>query len=445
MLHKKLFLFAHQVQHRDFFQTYKFVMKNQWLSYEEQMLQQENQLHKMINFVYDNVPYYRNIFKGLNLSPDDIRTIDDLEKLPIITKDIIKANWEDLKPINLSSMKYKINSTGGSTGTPFKYRLLNADRFLDATLFYRGWGNGGYELGDKMVFLAGSSLDVGSKSVITKKAHEISRNLRKLSSFDMGTEEMQKYTNVINSFKPKFLRGYPSSINFFASYLKENDVEIISPSAVFTTAEKLMPPMRKNIEEAFDCHVYDAYGLNDGGVGAYECSEHNGLHIDTERSIMEVVDDSGAQVNEGIGSILATSLHNYAMPFIRYDTGDMGHIVEDVCGCGRGSMLLKEVMGRSVDVLLTPEGKSVHGWFFLMIFWEYCKGIKEYQVVQEQIDKIVIKIVQEDNFDEKQIEIIRDIIKRKSSGWDVEFRFVDEIERTKAGKCKFIINSMGED
>ena len=157
---------------------------------------------------------------------------------------------------------------------------------------------------------------------------------------------------------------------------------------------------------------------------------------------MEVVDDTGSQMKDGIGSILATSLHNYAMPFIRYDTGDMGHIVEDVCGCGRGSMLLKEVMGRSVDVLLTPEGKSVHGWFFLYIFWEHCKGIKEYQVVQEKIDKIVIKIVQDDDFDEKQIEIIRNIINRKSRGWDVEFRFVDEIERTKAGKCKFIISNL---
>ncbi len=204
-----------------------------------------------------------------------------------------------------------------------------------------------------------------------------------------------------------------------------------------------MPSMRKNIEDTFCCDVYDAYGLNDGGVGAYECKEHTGLHIDTERSIMEVVDNTRSQMEEGIGNILSTSLHNYAMPFIRYDTGDMGHIIGAVCGCGRGSRLLKEVRGRSVDVLLTPEGKSVHGWFFLYIFWEYCKGIKEYQVVQEKIDKIVVKIVPEDDFDEKQVEMIKEIIKRKSNRWDVEFRFVDKIERTNAGKFKFIINNLG--
>ena len=442
MFNRSLFIVAHQIGDRNFYPTYKKVVKTQWKTHDELKDDQEKQLQSLINFVYRNVPYYHKLFDYLKLSPNDIRKIEDLEKLPILTKDIIKKNWEDFKPINLDTMKFYTQSTGGSAGTPFQYRLLKYDRFFLGAMLYRGWGYAGYELGDKMVFLAGSSLDVGANSFIVKKAHEVSRNIRKLSSFDMGQDEMQKYAGVINSFKPRFVRGYASSINFFANYIKDNDIEIISPSAVFTTAEKLMPPMRKNIEEAFDCQVYDAYGLNDGGVGAYECSEHNGLHIDTERSIMEVVDDTGYQMKDGVGSILATSLHNYAMPFIRYDTGDMGHIIEDVCGCGRGSMLLKEVMGRSVDVLLTPEGKSVHGWFFLFIFWQHCKGIKEYQVIQKKIDKIVIKIVQEDNFDEKQIEIIRDIINRKSSGWNIEFRFVDEIERTTAGKCKFIISEL---
>ena len=442
MLNRNLFIAVHQVGDRNFYPTHKKVVKSQWKKYNELKEEQEKHLQALINFVYINVPYYRKLFIDLKLSPDDIKKIEDLEKLPILTKDIIKQNWGDFKPVNLGTIKYSKNATGGSTGTPFNYRQSKYDRFFGGAMLYRGWSYAGYELGDKMVFLAGLSLDVGANSFIVKKAHEISRNIRKLSSFDMGQDDMQKYAGVINSFKPRFMRGYASSINFFANYIKENDVEIFFPSAVFTTAEKLMPHMRKNIENNFGCDVYDTYGLNDGGVSAYECSEHNGLHIDTERSIMEAVDDTGSQMKDGVGSILATSLHNYAMPFIRYDTGDMGHIVEDVCGCGRGSRLLKEVIGRSVDVLSTPEGKSVHGWFFLFIFWEHCKGIREYQVIQEKIDKIVIKIVQEDNFDEKQIEIIRDIIKRKSSGWNVEFRFVDEIKRTKAGKYKFVISKL---
>lgn len=442
MLQKPLFILAHQAQYPKFHSTYKNVVKNQWKSYDEQKLQQEKQLRHMINFAYENVPYYHRLFKELNISPEDIRTIEDLEKLPILTKDIIKANWEDFKPTNLSSMKYIEQATGGSTGTPFKYRLLKSDRFLSAALLYRGWGYAGYELGNKMAFLAGSSLGVGTKSVLDKKIHEVTRNIRKLSSFDMGENDMKQYNDVLNSFQPKSIRGYASSIYFYAKWLQENDIKVHNPDYVFTTAEKLLPYMRETIGNAFDCDVFDAYGLNDGGLSAYECMEHNGLHIDTERSIMEIVDDNGSQIDEGTGDILATSLNNFAMPFIRYQTGDMGHIIEEKCGCGRESKLLKEVLGRSVDILVTPEGKSVHGWFFLYIMWEYCKGVKEYQVIQKQLDEIVMKLVVDENFDEGQLNKIKEIVREKSNSWDLEFKFVDQIERTKAGKYKFIISEL---
>jgi phenylacetate-CoA ligase len=444
MFHKQLFIAAHQIGDRNFYPTYKKLVKNQWKSYEELKEEQKKQLRNMINFAYKNVPYYHNLFDNLKLSPDDIKKVEDLEKLPILTKEIIKQKWEDFKPVNLNKMRYYEAATGGSTGTPFKYRLYKFDRFLGGALLYRGWGYGGYELGDKMVFLAGASLDIGKKSYLAKRVHEIARNIKKLSSFDMDEKEMQQYVNIINSFKPKFIRGYASSIYFFAKWIEESNIEIHQPMAVFTTAEKLYPNMREKIKDVFNCDIYDAYGLNDGGIGAYECSEHSGLHIDTERSIMEVVDEDGNQLENGEGEILATSLYNYAMPFIRYDTGDLGHIIDDVCGCGRGYKLLKELVGRSVDVFVTPEGKNVHGWFFLYIFWEYCKGVKEYQVVQEKLDKIVIKIVPEDDFDEGQLDKIREIIRERSEGWNVEFEFVDEIERTGAGKYKFIINEMSE-
>ena len=442
MLRKGFFIMAHQCYDTSFYSSYKKLVKHQWKPYVELKQDQERQLRQMIGFAYKNVPYYHRLFKGLGFTPEDIRTVEDLEKLPILTKDIIKNNWNSFKPANLSSMKYCNPATGGSTGTPMQYRLSKQDRFLGGALLYRGWGYGGYELGDRMVFLAGSSLDVGTKSILATKVHEIVRNLKKLSSFDMGESEMRDYAQGLNTFCPRFIRGYPTSIYFFAKWLDENNISVPSSDAVFTTAEKLFPHMRKTISDVFCCDVFDTYGLNDGGISAYECPEHSGLHVDTERSIMEVVDPEGLQVDSGQGLILATSLNNYAMPFIRYDTGDLAHIIEDVCSCGRGSRLLKEVIGRSVDILQTPEGKNVHGWFLLYIFWEYGEGIKEYQVIQETLDKLVIKIVPEDDFNEKQLDLIRDVINSKSDKWNVEFRIVEDIGRTEAGKYKFIISKL---
>ena len=202
--------------------------------------------------------------------------------------------------------------------------------------------------------------------------------------------------------------------------------------------------MRAQIEDVFGCDVYNTYGLNDGGVHAFECREHKGLHIPTERSIMEVVNENGEQLTNGDGKILATSLYNYSMPFIRYDTGDLGTITDQACSCGRGYKLLKDVVGRSVDIFVTPDGTNIHGWFFLYVFWKYSKGIKEYQVVQEKLDKIVIRIVRDESVNDIQLDKIRETIMEKSKEWVVEFKFVESIDRTKSGKYKFIINELNK-
>lgn len=444
MLSKSIFVLSHEAVEPNFYPVYRHLVKNQWRKPDEIKKEQESYLKNAIRFYYDNVPYYHRLFKSLSLMPDSISTVKDLEKLPILTRDMIKKDLDDFKPKNLRWIRNSELATGGTTGTPFKYRLSSLDRFYGGALMYRGWGYGGYELGDKMVFLGGSSLGIGTKPNIVKRVHEIGRNIRKCSAFDMGEKDMEQYVRVINEFKPRFIRGYAGSIYFLAKWISENDVKVHCPEGVFTTTEKLYPNMRKMIGDVFYCDVYDNYGLNDGGVSAYECSSHMGLHIDSERSVMEVVDENGDQLEEGEGRILATGLHNFAMPFIRYDTGDIGHIIRDVCGCGRGHGLLKEVIGRSADTMFTPEGKNVHGWFFLYIFWENCTGIKEYQVVQESIDRLEIKMVIEEGFDERQLDKIREIVRSRSEGWKIEFMLVDKIERTGAGKFKFIINKLYE-
>jgi len=441
MISKLIFIMAHEMGDLRFYSTYKSLMRNQWRPYEELKNEQEKQLRHMINFVYHNIPYYHKLLDSLHLRPDDIRKKEDLQKLPIITKEVINKNWDDFKPLCLSKIKYYQRSTGGSTGTPFKYRLEKFDRFLGGALMYRGWGYAGYGLGDRMVFFGGSSLRITTGSSLSRFSHEISRNIRMLSSFDMDEENLIKYVHTINKFRPKFMYGYASSFYFFAKWLEQNGLEVHAPKAIFTTAEKLFPNMRKKIEDAFRTEVYDAYGLNDGGVSACECSEHLGLHIDMERAIMEVVDENGDQIESGQGRIIATSLHNHAMPFIRYDTGDIGHVILDICGCGRQYKLLKEVVGRQQEILSTPDGKHIHGEFFTHIFWEI-DGVKEFQVIQRNSDRLIIRIVPDENFDKKQLEVIKEIIRKRSELWQIDFEFPDKIERTRAGKYKFVIKEI---
>lgn len=444
MIRKLLLITSHNLNDSRFYKTYRMVQQSQLKKYEELKKEQEKQLTKILQFSYKYVPYYHDLFKKLNLDPKEIKEVKDLEKLPVLTKEIIKRNWESLIPVNLTKIKYINKSTGGTTGTTLIYRVTKFERILQWAILYNIWGWSGYKLGDKVLILGGSSLVPCKRNKMTKFIYKLLRNFVYISAFDMNEENMNRYVTIINKYKPKIGYGYPSAWQLLAKFIKVNNLKIFSPSAIFTTSEKLYSPMRKEIEDAFKCNVYEYYGLNDGGISAHECPEHSGLHINTERSILEVIDEKGNQVDNGEGRILATSLYNYAMPFIRYETGDIGSILSEnkICRCKRGYRRLKEIKGRSVDVLVSPEGKNIHGWFFLYIFWEYCKGIREYQVVQENLDKIVIKIVPESDFDDKQLDKIREIVKGKSEGWNLEFKFVDKIERPWSAKYKFIINKM---
>ena len=439
MWSKLLFVAAHEWGNRHFYPLYRQLVRNQWRPYAELKAEQEKALRLMVRFAYENVPYYHTAFRQRNVQPDDIRVIEDLEKLPVITKQIINQHWEHFKPRNLDRMKYTENATGGTSGTPFTYRLGNYDRFFSAALTYRGWGYAGYQLGDRMMMLAGASLDVGKKSRAAARFEETLRNVKKRSSFDMSDDALQAYAHTVNSFKPKFVRGYPSALHVFAQWIEANGIGIHAPKAVFTTSEKLFPRMRRTMESVFGCDVYDGYGLNDGGLSSYECAEHCGMHVDTERSVMEIIDENGHQIDEGEGTILATALHNYAMPFIRYDTEDIGALTADSCPCGRGYRLLRELVGKSVDVLITPEGTHVHGWFFALLL-EHAKGVKEYQVVQDTIDTVTIRIVPDVGFDSHEMDVIRKHVHERSAGWHVELALVDRIDRTQAGKYKYIVN-----
>ena len=337
------------------------LINNRYEPYLKLIEQQEKHLTKLISYVYKFVPYYKTLFDNHKINPSEIKTIKDLERIPILTREIIQNNIDKFKPKRgfIKFIDYFEYPTGGTTGTPLMYKISRMDRIMAASLLYRGWSNAGYELGDKMVFLSGSSLSMNSKNKLWLKTQEFFRNTKKLSAFDLDKESMAKYCEIINDFRPKFIRGYPSAIYFFSKYIEEFKIEIWSPKAILTTSEVLHPEMREQIEKTFNCRVFDAYGLNDGGVSAFECDQHNGLHIDGERGILQVVDDNGKNIDNGMGSIIATDLYNYVFPFIRYDTGDIGEIEQKSCSCKLNTPRLIKIIGRSVDVLVTPEGKSV--------------------------------------------------------------------------------------
>lgn len=398
--------------------------------------QQDAQLRILIDYSVKNVPYYRQLFCDLGLTPEDIKGAEDLVKLPILTKEIIRKDPSSFIPINFRD-KFFLNSTGGSTGVPLTYRLSNGCYARGVAIFLRGLGYAGYHLGDKLAIVAGTSL-VSSSNTLKGKLQDYVLNYKHYLTCGMDEDALLSYYNHLRCWKPHFLRGYASSLYLLAKFLDENSLDLgFRFKGIFSTSELLTQQSRLVIEKVFKTKVFDNYGLNDGGVSAYECSQHKGMHIDFERAVMETVDEGNNPVKNGLGKILATSLYNYAFPFIRYDTGDLGIISEERCTCGCERPLLKEICGRSNDYLKL-NGKIIASVYPLMKKVD----VEYYQIIQISSNEVEIRLIKGKTFSQEDESFITDWLTRHGGNVKVSFKEVTPSYKNEANKHKFIINEV---
>jgi phenylacetate-CoA ligase len=403
----------------------RFFEKTQWWKPKELEDYQNKRLRALIKQAYKNVPYYHSLFKSLNLYPEDIKTEGDLSKLPILTKEEIKRNPDSFLAKNIPPKSVIKETTSGSTGKVFVYIIDKCVLSTYRALGLRGWGFAGYFLEN-----------------ITFKAN---RNLP-LSSYNMDDRTVKNYVHQILKFGPNFIRGYPSSIAIIANYLIEHNIQDIKPIAVLTTAETLYKRDRELISNAFGCDVFDQCGCNDGGENLCECKEHAGYHIGVERAIHEFVAEANEPIpNNKIGHIILTDLWNYAMPLIRYDAGDMGTPTDEMCPCGRGLPLLKSLEGRSIDRIVLPDGNLIPGLTLTDALDMYGMEdkIREYQIIQEEINKFTINIVKNEGYNnESSAEIHNFFVGHLGAPVNVKINFVDNIPRTNANKRKIVISKV---
>ena len=419
-----------------------FFEKSQWWKPEDLQVYQNTKLKSLIHHAYTHVPYYRDVFRCLALSPSDIKTKEDLVKLPVVTKEEIRKSPERFIAQNIPPASLIPAATSGSSGKVFGYFINKNVVSTTRSLALRGWGFSGYRVGDKIATLAGSALLSENMPFYKKIRFKFSHNLP-LSDYNLTDERMKEYLQQIQKFNPKYLRGYPSSLELLAEYALNHGIDAINPAGIMTTAETLTKSQRELLSSAFHCEVFDQFGCSDGGAMDYECDQHRGYHISVERSVHEFLDDTGYPVSSGEnGHIILTDLCNYAMPFIRYDAGDMGVPTDRVCPCGRGLPLLDRITGRTAEQIVLPDGKYLPGLVLTDIF-EHSSvvgAVLDYQIVQERVDKIVINIVRSDQYSPAISDVIQKYL-RGQVGKDIEiqFNFLHEIPRTDANKRRIVI------
>lgn len=312
-----------------------------------------------------------NYFNDLRKAVPLFSQVERFEDLPVLDKRFINTHRDQL--INASYKGKRVRKkTGGSTGEPLVYFTgVEAQSYLWAGLLL-SWEAAGYKLGEKVAFLAGSSLfGTGYKQRLYYRL----LNVTVMNAFDLSEIRLREYASQLSNNGFRLLYGYASAIHRMARlYLDAGQTLPNSLRGVVCTAETLTPAMRADIEQAFGAPCFSQYGCHDAGVSAFECEERNGFHLISSRCHAEVLDG---------GRLVATDVTNRAMFMPRYDTGDLVQMSNRTCSCGRGLPLIDKVIGRQNDIVTDPTGSVVHSEFFTHMFREESR-IQAFQIVFDE-------------------------------------------------------------
>ncbi|MEW5803023.1 MAG: hypothetical protein AB1847_13060 [bacterium] len=409
-----------------------FLLESQYWPLDKLKRYQWEKLKKILEYSYENIPYYHELFQRKNIKPQDIQTPHDLHKIPILTKSIIQENIDDLVSNSIDKSQIILNSTGGSTGTPLNfYQDQSFVDWADAART-RAWKYfPGLEKDEFEAVLWGSERDIGKGLNLSRVLYYALRegNLN-LNTFDLDSQLIKKYFLYFWFMKPRILRGYASSLFYIAKFIEENNIRINYPQSIVSTAECLWPSMREKIEQVFNAKIYNSYGCREVSQIATECEEHKGLHIVMENQYVEVIDND----------IIVTNLNNYAMPFIRYKIGDMAQgISEEPCACGRNSSRLIDLMGRDNENIVLEDKKVINAIFFQYLFFGN-KSVEKFQVIYfKKVNKLQIRL-QLSSESEEILEIIRKKIYNNFKFNNIEIVKTREFVSTPSGKFRFVFS-----
>lgn len=411
-----------------------------WGRAELEKLQWEK-FKQLLEHASQNVEWYRRRFAETGITPDDIKGYDDLPKIPILTKDEVRRSTTELIADGIDEKDLIVRGTGGSTGVPL--RVLWDERCYIATraatvrwLKYAGAD----EIADRRVWVKRGTYRRGSDGSDFFGQYYPTENEMMLSSTNMTPSVLREYVRKLRSFRPKAILGYSSAIYMLATYVYENGIDDVHIDVAQTSADTLWPKYRKIIETAFGGKVFDVYGLAERVCSASECERHEGMHIDMEMCLVETIDEDGRHVFDEEGEIIGTNLENYAMPLIRYRVNDLGKLSSRTCPCGRESVLLDGLVGRTTDMVTTPDGRK----FRLVFVYDIglsVPGVREFQFVQPSTDLLTVNMVKREGVEcvdtTTFLEMVRSLLGNEIR---IEINFVDSIPTTRGGKKKLVVS-----
>src|SRR5215469_2621280 len=343
---------AYRAYGLDVFRRCAWLKQSEFWSPDDRQKWKLGRLNLILDFTWQNVPFYRDFWTAHGFRQTPLRHVDELQTYPILRKETFRKHWETIRPKEVNQIPHIQKNSGGTTGKPVHY-LLDREQWAVMQAFQLwGWSRAGYSFGDPVGVLTGGSLMPKHITLFERVRSFIERRLF-LFGVQMDAELARQYHQQLDAFGAEYLYGYPSILYMFAKHLKEQRLRLPKIKAVVVTAEMLQPHYRSGIESAFNCKVFDDYGCNDGGFESFECKFHRGFHYNDLQSILELENRDGTLS----GTLLITNLWNRSTPFIRYENGDKISLLESGCECGAKFPVIRSVEGRTADILNFENGQ----------------------------------------------------------------------------------------
>lgn len=425
---------------RDFKQVSAFLNQSRRWSREQIAEYKLERLQALVHHAEQNVPYYRDLFKKHSIQSGDIKSLEDYAKIPILTKDILRTNLERLKADNFQAHKPVRTETSGTTGNMTElYRGSYQETFRKAAI-WRFFREHGFNYRDiRLNVNYPHSFDKGAPVYLYDRL----QNIYSINICYIMNRDFEPVIEAVRKIKPKMVWAHPNVLFVLAEYVANNKLAPFEVPLIITYGENLYPHTKKVLHQVFVGRFVEYYGNRENSVGAwgkgdskfYEISEY--CHTELDQSTM-------VNGKSEFGSLITTSLHNYAAPLIRYDSEDIGRIL-GYADPEEPYPMIKLVGGRGKDFFLTREGLTIPYFLSYLEQKKFFK-LKRFQLEQVAIDKLIFHMVPRDTFDREQdeklvIDYIEDALDHK---FTVKVEYEDDIPFTKAGKFPMVVSKLAD-
>lgn len=393
-------------------------------SYDQKCDYRDEQLRKMVMHCYRTVPYYHNMFNERGINPESIRTIDDLNQLPVLTKEIVNKNPDQFLSCSIPRKRMLTGHTSGTTGAGFVFKTTQEAICDQWAVWWRYRRAIGIDFDDWCAQLGGRSV-VPIKQAKppffrwNKPCHQMY-----FSTYHLSDRNFKYYIEEIEKNNIQWIHGYPSAINLLADYVVQNQKRI-NIKYVTTGAENLLESQKEKIRDAFGVEPFQHYGLSEGTANFSECRDHI-MFVDEDFAAVEFLDSE-----RGDKYVIGTSLTNYAMPLIRYNTNDICEVKET-----REGRFIISLDGRKEDYIVLSDGTKIGR---LDHIFKDMVNVREAQFVQKNPGEAELRIVKGNAYTDKDEKKLKNEITLRLKGIDISLIYVSAIQRTKNGKFRFVI------